>query len=1002
MMRLMHAPSVAACVLWLLVAGAQAADASAGASRFATPPRPGLLACIDCHSDNPQLNNFGNIWSGRNAVALIQRAVDTNNGGMGYFNSFYSAADFANIAAYLGNAPASLSFPLTALGGTSAAQSVTLSSSTKTGFDALSVAIEGDFVLLANGCGTSVPRFSSCMVDVGFRPTAAGQRGGALLLTHNGTPTPIRIQLGGEGSNRPKAVATLTPATLDFGNQALGTDAPTRLLVLANNSEETLTLGAISSSTPSFVVAGGSCSSGTGLRSGQRCVLGLRFVPGAPGEQRGLLRMAHDGADGASTTTLSGTGLAAAAQLGADVDALDFGQVSASTRSAPRVLNIVNLGQAPLTLREAGVSDAAFTLDAGSCAGGTLLAPQQRCTMAVSFAPGRNAVYSGALRVAAGDGAALRLPLLGQASAALATPVPQRLAMSDVLGQSSSATVALVNQGPSPWQLRAIGVSGPEAADFAIDGGSCVVGRSVAPGTSCSVELRFTPRATGARTARLQLAHDAAATPAQVALFGEGLAVPNTALWVDAASVDFAARPVGAAALPARTLTVWPRGRAALTWERFALVGEHAGDFSLGGDCQLNAALTSPCRVELAFAPRGTGQRSATLVLWPKDAAAPALVSLQGRGVTAGAAAWVVDRLALNFGKQPISVAGASRRLRFTNVGSASAALPALRLQGPFNVIRQDAACSAALAPGQGCVVDVGLAAASAGMAVTSGVLTLEVPAQPALRVALVAQPVERAALLAWGATAPAAGAFPATAVGASSLGASVSLTNFGNAASAPLSWAFSGDGAGDFSVDAGSSCSFGLVLAPGASCNLNLRLQPTQAGTRVARLVAAGEAAVDELPLQGQALGPALPDLRAAPALLAFAARTGQIAEPQALWLRNVGAASLHVQTLAILGSGFALRSDEACAARGFELLPGMACVVDVSWNGAAAAANGGSLAASGDGPLVQASAPLSVTEDPAQQNNAGTGGGALGLPALCLLLLCVCGLLRTESRHG
>ena len=999
-MRLMRALGLAAFTPWLVAGAAQAADASAGATRFATPPRPGLLACIDCHSDNPQLNNFGNIWSGRNAVALIQRAVDTNNGGMGYFNSFYSAADFANIAAYLGNTPANLSFPLTALGGTSAAQSVTLSSSTKTGFDALGVAVEGDFVLLANGCGTSVPRFSSCRVDVGFRPTAAGQRGGALLLTHDGTPTPIRIQLDGEGSSRPKAVATLTPAALDFGSQALGTDAPTRLLVLANNSEETLTLGAISSSTPSFVVAGGSCSSGAGLRRGQRCVLGLRFVPGAPGEHRGQLHIAHDGADGASTTTLSGTGLAAAAQLGADIDALDFGQVSANTRSAPRVLNIVNLGQAPLTLREAGVSDAAFTLDAGGCAGGTTLAPQQRCTMAVSFAPGRNAVFSGALRVVAGDGAALRLPLFGLASAALATPVPQRLAMSEVLGHSSSATLALVNQGPSAWQLRAISLSGPEAADFAIDGGSCVVGRSVAPGTSCSVELRFTPRATGARTARLQLAHDAAATPAQVALFGEGLAVPNAALWVDAAALDFAARPVGAAALPARMLTVWPGGRAALTWERFTLVGEHAGDFSLGGDCQLNPALSSPCRVELAFTPRGSGQRSATLVLWPKDAAAPALVSLQGRGLTTSAAAWVADRLTLDFGKQAIGVAGASRRLRFTNAGSASAVLPALRLQGPFNVMRQDAACAAALAPGQGCAVDIGLAAASVGIA--SGVLTLEVPAQPALRVALMAQPVERAALLAWGATAPAAGAFPATAVGESSLAASVSLINLGNAAAAPLSWAFSGDGAGDFSVDAGSGCSFGLVLAPGASCNLKLRLQPTQAGTRAARLVAAGEAAVDELPLQGQALGPALADLRATPALLAFAARTGQIAEPQALWLRNVGAASLHVETLAIQGSGFTFSGGENCAARGFELLPGMACVVDVSWNGAAAAANGGSLAASGDGPLVQASASLSVTEDPAQQNNAGTGGGALGLPALCLLLLCVCGLLRTESRHG
>ena len=47
-----------------------------GAALFAQAPAPGLLGCIDCHSENPHLNNFGNIWVGRNAVALIERAPE--------------------------------------------------------------------------------------------------------------------------------------------------------------------------------------------------------------------------------------------------------------------------------------------------------------------------------------------------------------------------------------------------------------------------------------------------------------------------------------------------------------------------------------------------------------------------------------------------------------------------------------------------------------------------------------------------------------------------------------------------------------------------------------------------------------------------------------------------------------------------------------------------------------------------------------------------------------
>lgn len=50
------------------------ADPVRGARLFATPLRADLLACADCHSDDPVNNNFGNIWAGRHAPALIQLA----------------------------------------------------------------------------------------------------------------------------------------------------------------------------------------------------------------------------------------------------------------------------------------------------------------------------------------------------------------------------------------------------------------------------------------------------------------------------------------------------------------------------------------------------------------------------------------------------------------------------------------------------------------------------------------------------------------------------------------------------------------------------------------------------------------------------------------------------------------------------------------------------------------------------------------------------------------
>ncbi len=181
---------LAFAVGWAWCLASQAADPARGAALFAQAPAPGLLGCIDCHSDNPHLNNFGNIWVGRNAVALIERAVGTNTGGMGYLGSYRSPADLADIAAYLGNTPGGgLSFPLTAVGSSSAVQTVTVRTSTKVGAGAFEARTEGDFAVRASSCGTDLPRFAGCTVDIAFTPTAGGSRSGALLLSHDGTPT---------------------------------------------------------------------------------------------------------------------------------------------------------------------------------------------------------------------------------------------------------------------------------------------------------------------------------------------------------------------------------------------------------------------------------------------------------------------------------------------------------------------------------------------------------------------------------------------------------------------------------------------------------------------------------------------------------------------------------------------------------------------------------------------------------------------------------------------
>jgi mono/diheme cytochrome c family protein len=175
-------------------------DPQRGARLFATPSAPGQLPCMDCHSSEPVIRNFGNIWAARNAPFLIERAMAANTGGMGSLRPYFTAQDIADIAAYIGNSPTELAFPATAAGATSAALSVTITSSTKVGIDALAISVQGPFQRSGGTCADLVARFSSCTVDIVFRPTSAGAATGSLLIRHSGTAHPVRIVLNG-GAN---------------------------------------------------------------------------------------------------------------------------------------------------------------------------------------------------------------------------------------------------------------------------------------------------------------------------------------------------------------------------------------------------------------------------------------------------------------------------------------------------------------------------------------------------------------------------------------------------------------------------------------------------------------------------------------------------------------------------------------------------------------------------------------------------------------------------------
>jgi mono/diheme cytochrome c family protein len=98
-----------------------------GASLYATH-------CASCHGSTPLTSNGSKIYFGRNARGVIETAIATNNSGMGALRPSFptNGTQIADVAAYLGNSPSTLTFPSTNVGTTSAStQNITVTASLK-------------------------------------------------------------------------------------------------------------------------------------------------------------------------------------------------------------------------------------------------------------------------------------------------------------------------------------------------------------------------------------------------------------------------------------------------------------------------------------------------------------------------------------------------------------------------------------------------------------------------------------------------------------------------------------------------------------------------------------------------------------------------------------------------------------------------------------------------------------------------------------------------------
>src|SRR5580658_821509 len=233
----------------------------------------------------------------------------------------------------VGPLPSQLVFPSQLVNTVSNSQSFSLSNTGTAPLTSFGIGTTGTFGE-TNNCGASLAAGASCTINVFFIAEGVGASTGTVVIVDNNENVPNSSQtvnLSGTGVTGP--MASISPASLTFGSQLVGTDSASQAVTLSNAANaEPLTIGEIAAhgAFTSTNHCGGSVGGGTS------CPINVPFTPTAEGQFTGVLTVT-DNDDGA-VVSLTGSGRPAGENATPFIS--DISPVSAAPGGASFVLTV--------------------------------------------------------------------------------------------------------------------------------------------------------------------------------------------------------------------------------------------------------------------------------------------------------------------------------------------------------------------------------------------------------------------------------------------------------------------------------------------------------------------------------------------------------------------------------------------------------------------------------------------------------------------------------------
>ena len=396
-----------------------------------------------------------------------------------------------------------------------------------------------DFAITGNQCPQPPETLAigaNCLVTLQLTPSALGTRIARLQVADNASGSPQNLPLVGFGTNNVNAILQINPSSLSFSPQPLG-----------SSYEDLISLYAYGPGLPvsltSIQVAGAAASDYALVNDcppvlasgGASCILFVTFTPSVSGLRSAYIEIQDNAIANPQIIPLAGMGVQAVPSQSISLSPIPLAfQPQAIGYAASGAITVQNTGTENVLLTGfhiGGRSGSDYGIQSNACPFSPApLPPSGSCQISVAFTPAATGLRVATFQISdnvPGSPQSISIVGLGvpavktlQVSPSSVTFTPTPVGTTDYDGGS----VSIYNSGTAPVTFSSFSITGANAGDFTASDNSCTgFGPAILdPGYSCQVYLSFTPSAVGTRTGALNIASDAAGSPAVVPMTGTG------------------------------------------------------------------------------------------------------------------------------------------------------------------------------------------------------------------------------------------------------------------------------------------------------------------------------------------------------------------------------------------------------------------------------------------------------------------------------------------------